>query len=199
MRDEDDISDDDKAQKDAAFECLEALFANRAPSGSLEEFMFSPKPNGDAEILSKLLAWTGDIHTKFFKEGGMSVTLQSNTHPEMREQLRPFRGSAANAMFQGNRLSFSPWPFVEIIRYYFSNPVLNQGLCLADVPGAKDVNMFRVAMANEYLQKCEMAIIVGDIKRLKSDSSFRNHYMEAHRRRYNGSVILYATRSDVSI
>ncbi|KAH9864393.1 hypothetical protein J1614_010327 [Plenodomus biglobosus] len=196
MRDEDDISDDDKAQKDAAFECLNDLFAYRVDPQPLDEFMFTVKSNGDQKALDQLLEWTRLVHEKFVEAGEMSVTFKSSTHQDMREQLRPFRGTASNAMFQGKRLPFSPWPFVEIIRYYLNNRILEQGNCLADVPGAKDVNMYRVAMANEYLQKCEMAIIVGDIKRLKSDMSFRNHYMEAHRRRYHGSVILFATRSD---
>ncbi|KAF2853205.1 hypothetical protein T440DRAFT_390747 [Plenodomus tracheiphilus IPT5] len=195
MRDEDDISDDDKAQKDAAFECLDCLFAHRVDPQGLDEFMFTAKSSGD-DILDQLLDWTREIHEKFVEGGEMSVIFKSSTHHDMREQLRPFRGTAANATFQGKRLAFSPWPFVEIIRYYLTNWLLEQGNCLADVPGAKDINMYRVAMANDYLQKCEMAIIVGDIKRLKSDTSFRKHYMDAHRRRYHGSVILFATRSD---
>lgn len=91
---------------------------------------------------------------------------------------------------------FSEW--LTFDRYYVDSPILQDGNCLADVPGAKDINMYRVAAANEYLQQCEMTIVVADIKRATSDMSFRQHYLDAHRRRHHGSVILIATRSDVS-
>jgi hypothetical protein len=48
-----------------------------------------------------------------------------------------------------------------------------------------------------YLQSSRVIIVVGEIKRLTSDSAFRHHYLEAHRRKHNGSVILVATKSDV--
>jgi hypothetical protein len=70
---------------------------------------------------------------------------------------------------------------------------------VADVPGSKDVNIFRVTAANAYLQQCEMTIVVVDIKRATTDGGFRKHYVDAHNRRHNGSVILVATRSDVSL
>jgi len=199
MEDDENIADDDKAQKDAAYECLDALFAYRVAPRFLDEFMFTPEPSGDRETLRQLQGWAKDIHTRFVEDGKTWVSLNSSTHREMQEHLRPFRNSSSNAMFKDKQLPFSPWPFVEIIRYHLSNPLLEQGNCLADVPGTRDVNIYRVAMATAYLQKCEKVIIVGDIKRLKSDSSFRNHYMEAYRRKRNGSVILYATRSDVSV
>ena len=70
---------------------------------------------------------------------------------------------------------------------------------MADVPGSKDVNMFRVTAANAYLQQCEMTIVVVDIKRATTDEGFRKHYLDAHSRRHHGSVILVATRADVSL
>ena len=59
--------------------------------------------------------------------------------------------------------------------------------------------MFRATTANTYLQQCEMTIVVADIKRATSDAGFRQHYLDAHSRRHHGSVILVATRADVSI
>jgi hypothetical protein len=83
-------------------------------------------------------------------------------------------------------------------RYYVDSPLVQDSICLADVPGTKDINMYRVTAATAYLQQCEMTIVVVDIKRATSDQSFRQHYLDAHNRRHHGSVILLATRADVS-
>ncbi|RMZ67660.1 Dynamin GTPase domain [Pyrenophora seminiperda CCB06] len=194
--DEDSVDDNDKAQKDAAFECLEHLFAHRITSESFEDFMASGKSLVGSPVLKKLVQWTIDIHARFVTQGDLSVAFTSSTQNDMREQLRPFRMRAPNARFQGKSLPFSPWPFVEVIRYYVDSPLLQDGICLADVPGSKDINMYRVTAANAYLQECEMTIVVVDIKRATSDQSFRQHYLDAHGRRHNGTVILVATRSD---
>ncbi|KAI4698775.1 hypothetical protein J4E81_005386 [Alternaria sp. BMP 2799] len=191
MQDEDSVDDEDRARKDAALECLEHLFASRVAPESLEDFMSSGKTLKDNPALKKLLKWTMDIHGQFVPDGELSVPFKSSTHNDMREQLRPFRMRAPNARYQGKVLPFSPWPFVEIIR-----PLLQDGICLADVPGTKDVNMYRVTAATAYLQQCEMTIVVVDIKRATSDQSFRQHYLDAHSRRHHGSVILVATRAD---
>ncbi|EUC34221.1 hypothetical protein COCCADRAFT_4365 [Bipolaris zeicola 26-R-13] len=196
MSDEEDVDDDDRARKDAALDCLNHLFAYYVAPESLEDFMSASKSWKDSPALLKLQRWTGEIHEQFVRDGELFVPLTSSTHSDMREQLRPFRMKAPNARFNGKPLSFSPWPFVEIIRYYVDSPLLQDGICLADVPGAKDINVYRVAAAEDYLQQCEKTIVVVDIKRATSDQSFRQHYLDAHRRRHHGSVILVATRSD---
>lgn len=197
MRDEEDV-DDDRARKDAALDCLNHLFAHHVAPVSLDDFMSASKSSKDSSVLLQLVKWTVEIHEQFVRDGELFVLLTSSTHSDMREQLRPFRMKAPNARFNGKPLSFSPWPFVEIIRYYVDSPLLQDGICLADVPGAKDINVYRVAAAEDYLQQCEKTIVVVDIKRATSDQSFRQHYLDAHRRRHHGSVILVATRSDVS-
>jgi len=123
---EDSVDDDDKARKDAAFECLEHLFAHRVTCESLEDFMASSKSLEDSPMLKKLVQWAVEIHARFVPEGDLSVSFKSSTHNDMREQLRPFRMRASNARFNGKSLPFSPWPFVEVIRYEAQNVALEQ-------------------------------------------------------------------------
>ncbi|CAN9256685.1 unnamed protein product [Alternaria alternata] len=196
IEDEDSVADDDRARKDAALECLEHLFASRVAPESVEDFMSSSKTLKGNLVLEKFLKWTVDIHSLFVPDGELSVPFESSTHNDMREQLRPFRMRAPNARYKGKVLQFSPWPFVEIIRYYVDSPLVQDAVCLADVPGTKDINMYRVTAATAYLQQCEMTIVVVDIKRATSDQSFRQHHLDAHSRRHHGSVILLATRAD---
>ncbi|KAH8642028.1 hypothetical protein IG631_04969 [Alternaria alternata] len=196
IEDEDSVDDRDRARKDAALECLEHLFASHVAPESVEDFMSSSKALKGDTVLEKFLQWTVDMHSQFVPDGELSVPFESSTHNDMREQLRPFRTRAPNARYKGKVLPFSPWPFVEIIRYYVDSPLLQDGICLADVPGTKDINMYRITAATAYLQQCEMTIVVVDIKRATSDQSFRQHYLDAHSRRHHGSVILLATRAD---
>lgn len=116
IQDEDEVDDNDRARKDAALECLNHLFAHRVAHGSLENFMSSSKSLEDGSILNTLIKWTVETHAQFVHGNDLCVNLTSSTHSEMREQLRPFRMRAPNAGFRGKPLSFSPWPFVEIIR-----------------------------------------------------------------------------------
>jgi hypothetical protein len=194
---DDAVDDNDTARKDASFECLQDLFSHQKNSADLHEYLSSAKSEEDTTILKQLKDWTTDIRSQFIETGQDSLELTSNAHPDMREQLRPFRGRAQDATFKGKRLCFSPWPLVSIIRYRLHKAILNEGNCIADIPGAGDVNYHRVQIANEYLQSSRVIIVVGEIKRLTSDSAFRHHYLDAHRRKHNGSVILVATKSDV--
>jgi hypothetical protein len=196
QKDEDEIDDTDRARKDAALECLGALFADRVTDEPLEDYLSTAASVDEIKIRKKLERWTGDIYEKFVKDGKNSLQFESTTHTDMRETLRPFRSTAQSAKYQGKPLRFSPWPFVEIIRYHLENAILEQGNCLADVPGANDVNVYRVAIARDYLQTCEMTMVIGNIKRILSDASFREHYLDGHHRRYHGSLILCATYSD---
>jgi len=117
IEDEDSVDDEDKARKDAAFECLEHLFAHRVTCDFLEDFLASSNSLEDSPVLRQLLQWAVEIHARFVSDGDLSVSFKSSTHNDMREQLRPFRMRAPNARFNGKPLPFSPWPFVEVIRY----------------------------------------------------------------------------------
>jgi hypothetical protein len=196
---EDAVDDNDTARKDASFDCLKDLFAHYMTPAKLEEFLSSAGSADDRTILHTLDKWTTNIRSQFIEPGQQSLELTSSTHQDMRERLRPFRGRGQDSTFRQKTLDFSPWPLVKIIKYRLHKAILKEGNCIADVPGAGDINYHRVQIANEYLQSSRVIIVVGEIKRLTSDSAFRHHYLEAHRRKHNGSVILVATKSDVRL
>jgi len=83
-------------------------------------------------------------------------------------------------------------------RVSLDSPILKQNVIVADVPGVSDINYFRVENAGRYLQECDRTMVVGKIDRLQDNSTFQHQYLEAFRRKRSGSVILIATRSDVS-
>lgn len=192
----DDVDDNELSQMSTARDCLQDLFADRLDSDSVETFMTTATSASDSKVLSQLLQWTTDIHQQFIQGGGSSVRFQASTPEALTELYHPFTRHVPNATYNGRPLRFTPWPFVEIVRVSLKSPILAQNVIIADVPGASDVNYFRVENAAQYLQGCHTTIVVGKIDRLQDNVSYRQQYLDAYRRRRSGSVILVATRSD---
>ena len=101
------VDDNDTACKDASFECLRDLFAGNKGATELEEFLSSANSAEGRAIIQQLEKWTYEIHSQFVEPGQQSLELASNTHQDMREQLRPFRGRAQDATFR-QKIGFQP-------------------------------------------------------------------------------------------
>lgn len=192
------VDDADLSQMKTARDCLQQMFADRLGLESAERFMGSATSPTDPKILRQLMKWTTDIHQRFVPDAQTFVQFDASTPERLIEQYHPFTREVPNASFQGQPLRFTPWPLVRLIRVYLDSPILQQNVIVADVPGGSDINYFRIENAARYLQDCDMTIVVGKIDRLQDNTSFQSQYMEAFRRKRSGSVILVATRSDVS-
>jgi hypothetical protein len=196
--DPEDVDDTDLSQMKTARECLQQMFADRLGLESAESFMSTATSPKDAKVLKQLLTWTTEIHRKFVPDGHTFVQFDASTPEKLIEQYHPFTREVPNASFRGQPLRFTPWPLVRLIRVYLNSPLLQQNVTVADVPGGLDINYFRTENAARYLHECDMTIVVGKIDRLQDNVSFQMQYMNAYRRKRSGSVILVATRSDVS-
>ena len=167
--------------------------------------MGTAKSTNDSSFLTKLMKWTTDLHQMFVKDGQTivsfkaSVSFEASTPEKLIEQYRPFTREVANASFRGRPLRSTPWPLVRIIKVFLDSPILRQNIIVVDVPGGHDINYFRIENAARYLQECDITIAVGKTDRLQDNTSFQSQYMKAFRRRRSGSMILVATRSDVSV
>jgi hypothetical protein len=198
LKDSEDMDDTDLSRMKTARDCLQQMFADRLGLESAEAFMSSATSIKDPKILNQLMSWTTDMHRHFLPDGQTFVQFDASTPEKLTEYYHPFTREVANASFRGQPLRFTPWPFVRLIRVYLNSPILRQNVTVADVPGGSDINYFRTENAARYLQECDMTIVVGKIDRLQDNLSFQTQYMEAYRRKRSGSVILVATRSDVS-
>jgi hypothetical protein len=198
LQDPESVDDTDLSQMKTARECLQQMFADRLGLESAEAFMSNAKSSKDSNVLNQLMKWTTDIHRQFIPDGQTFVQFDASTPERLIEQYHPFTREVSNASFRGQPLRFTPWPLVRLIRVYLDSSILQQNVVVADVPGGSDINHFRTENAARYLQHCDMTIVVGRIDRLKDNAPFQVQYTSAYRRKRSGSVILVATRSDVS-
>ncbi|KAF2130344.1 hypothetical protein P153DRAFT_375119 [Dothidotthia symphoricarpi CBS 119687] len=191
-----DVDDEDTSQMSTARTCLNDMFADRLGFESAEAFMSTATSADDPKVLGQFLKWTTDIHQMFVQDGETSVTFEASTPATLVEQYHPFTRAISVANFKGKPMRFSPWPVVKVIRVTLNSPLLQQDIIISDIPGASDVNYFRIDNAKRHLQSCDITIVVGKIDRVVDNVSFTRQYIEAYRRRRSGSVILVATRSD---
>lgn len=197
-QDPEDVDDADLSQMKTGRDCLQQMFADHLGLESAEKFMGSATSANDPKVLKQLMKWTTDIHQKFIPDGQTFVQFDASTPEKLIEQYHPFTREVPNAIFRGRPLRYTPWPLVRLIRVYLDSPILEQKVIIADVPGGSDTNYFRVDNAARYLQECDITIVVAKIDRLQDNTSYQGQYMEGYRRRRSGSVILVATRTDVS-
>lgn len=192
------VVDVDLGQMKTARDCLQQMFADRLGIQSAEKVMGSATSADNPKTVKKLIKWTTEIHQQFVPDGQTFVQFDASTPERLIEQYHPFTREVPNASFRGTPLRFTPWPLVRLIRVYLDSSILQQNVIVADVPGGSDTNYIRVDNAARYLQECDMTIVVGKIYRLQDNTSFQSQYVEAYRQKRSGSVILVATRSDVS-
>lgn len=70
-------------------------------------------------------------------------------------------------------LSQIPWPFVQKLRVFLKAHVLSKGLILTDLPGLRDLNHARRAIAEGYVRQCHQVFAVLPIARGSTDQSVK--------------------------
>lgn len=115
----DELDDMETEQANTALECLQKLFANHnefADEISAEKFLSTARSAKDQKVLYKLHKWTSDILHKFVPEGKTSLTMTASNTKQLREKYVPFVKNHPNASFNGEPLTFTPWPLVQKVR-----------------------------------------------------------------------------------
>jgi hypothetical protein len=77
-----------------------------------------------------------------------------------------------------------------------NNPLLEAGLILADLPGNNDCNIQRVRLAEKYTKKCQVTVVVDEIKRAADNENLKHSIYDAWRRKKQDSVIVVLTHAD---
>ncbi|KAJ3579022.1 hypothetical protein NPX13_g1542 [Xylaria arbuscula] len=63
------------------------------------------------------------------------------------------------------------WPLIKVVRVYTKADVLSTGAVIVDLPGVKDSNAARAAVAGKYIKKCNAIWIVSSITRAVDDQA----------------------------
>ncbi|RWA10794.1 hypothetical protein EKO27_g4316 [Xylaria grammica] len=66
---------------------------------------------------------------------------------------------------------FELWPLIKVVRIYTKADVLSTGAVIVDLPGVKDSNAARSAVAANYIEKCNGLWVVSMITRAVHDQS----------------------------
>jgi hypothetical protein len=119
QQESDDIDDAEIENASTARECFLVLFAGHsefADADAAEEFLSTAKSPSDPVVLNKLIRWTKGILNTFVKDGNSTVTLGADTAAGLVEKFIPFTRKVPYGNFNGKPLTYSPWPFVRLIR-----------------------------------------------------------------------------------
>lgn len=87
----------------------------------------------------------------------------------------------------------------NVPRIGLDSPLLAQGIKLSDMPGISDINKTRTQATFEHLLECDVTMVVGPVSRAVTDTTIHNSLHDAKKRRRGKSVIMVATKTDVSI
>ncbi|RYC65350.1 hypothetical protein CHU98_g878 [Xylaria longipes] len=63
------------------------------------------------------------------------------------------------------------WPLIKVVRIYTKADVLSSGAVIVDLPGTKDSNAARAAVAGKYIEKCDNLWVVSMITRAVDDQA----------------------------
>ena len=183
-----------------------------------DAFLGQAESVNDPNILPKLLEWGSERHRKLLQIISKQPFF-AHTISDLAELMEPFVQTALSPRYEGSEdlgLESSVWPFVKMARYVsvptsfsgksltllsvaLNNPLLEAGIILADLPGHNDSSAHRVRLAESYIKRCRVTLVVDEIKRAADNESLKQSILEAWRRRREDSVTVVLTHTDVRI
>lgn len=125
---------------------------------------------------------------------GTTVLLESNVERDFEQALKPFIDTGGEI-----------WPLLKVVRLYVDSEVLDSGVTLVDLPGTRDSNPARAAIADEYLVKCDQVWIVSPITRAVNDESAKKLLGTTFRRQlqmdggYSSVTYILSKSDDISV
>lgn len=122
------------------------------------------------------------------KQLGKKVTIQNDNVKRFEKELKPYvssepawedrDGLASGYSFNAPQI----WPLVKSVRLRLDSKILKSGVVIVDLPGSKDANRARGAMAENYRQTCNAFWIVAPINRAIDNKAARDLLGKSFRR-----------------
>ncbi|KAL9016269.1 MAG: hypothetical protein Q9185_006391 [Variospora sp. 1 TL-2023] len=93
------------------------------------------------------------------------------------------------------------WPLIKVVRIYVKSPVLSTGLVLVDLPGIRDANPARAAIAEGYMKQCAGMWVVAPISRAVDDKTAQTLLGQSFKRQMSmdgsvGSLTFICSKTD---
>lgn len=91
--------------------------------------------------------------------------------------IKPFIDSSTS---KGKKAQsyFAQWPLVKMVFLEVKSHILEDGVCLVDLPGSQDTNAARGAIAEEFQRKLSVSCIVAPTTRASSDKPVSINVLE---------------------
>ncbi|KAI8949489.1 hypothetical protein F4801DRAFT_403829 [Xylaria longipes] len=108
---------------------------------------------------------------------GTTKTLREPTAAELYEAIRVYVDSKRKTSFgppneeNNSARKIDLWPLIKVVRIYTKADVLSSGAVIVDLPGVKDSNAARAAVAGKYIEKCNALWVVSMIARAVDDQA----------------------------
>ncbi|KAK2062657.1 hypothetical protein LY76DRAFT_667868 [Colletotrichum caudatum] len=77
-----------------------------------------------------------------------------------------------NTTPQQQKMAF--WPLIKVVRVFLKSDVVSTGAVLVDLPGGRDFNATRAAVAAKYIKECSRLWVVAPINRAVDDKTARD-------------------------
>ncbi|KAF0323181.1 tat pathway signal sequence [Colletotrichum asianum] len=75
---------------------------------------------------------------------------------------------------KGQDTTMAYWPLIKSVRVFLKSEVLSTGVVLVDLPGGRDANAARAAVAANYIKECTRLWVVAPITRAVDDKTAKN-------------------------
>ncbi|KAK9811490.1 hypothetical protein WJX72_004764 [[Myrmecia] bisecta] len=136
------------------------------------------------------------LENKVTKLLGRVVAISERDHATFRKTIGEYVDS------NKKRADIAVWPLVKLCQIRHNWQVLASGAVIVDLPGVRDANAARGAVAEGYLKKCNAIWIVADITRPVDNRTAKDLLGEQFRRQMlmdgqYGSITFVCTKTDV--
>ncbi|KAK4990754.1 hypothetical protein LTR50_002290 [Elasticomyces elasticus] len=192
------LRQDMEEKESTAFHFFMSLFCDRPQfqdEDTATRFLRSAANEKDPAMIRNLLQWIEELKSTLDFTAGQT-TIVASTPEELNSKLARYR--APDASIGGESPLPSPWPVVRNIRIYLRSRILRHGMIIADTPGITDTNQIKRDATLEYVDGCDISVIVNRINRALCDPVSHKMMIDCFRRSRNGKnkVMMICTRSD---
>lgn len=103
---------------------------------------------------------------------GKTAIIEESVIDTFTTNIRPFINTQKTVTKDG---SFEQWPLVKLVELEVKSALLVDGICLVDLPGSHDTSLARGAIADSYLQKLTVSVVVARVHRAVADPNVSRH------------------------
>lgn len=97
-------------------------------------------------------------------------TLYASQVEELAKSIRPFL-DATSVDHGGDGMEFAAWPLIKNVDIFLRSEILENGICLVDLPGVADNVESRANIARDYQNNLEVTMIVANVVRASNDAA----------------------------